>query len=362
MQAENQVFSDTAAIFSMTNSVHGFVEGRSESEPMNVQLVSGTYFDTLGVKALEGRTLNDGDDNSEGDHPVAVISYAWWKRSLARDPNVLSHMLKLGDTTFNIVGVAPPEFFGTKVGDAPDIWVPLSMVKAVPPHFGGYKEDFSESLFIMGRLKPGVSIDAATANVNLLFREILINFAGAKLDAEKQEKLDRAKVLLTPMATGLSSLRRQFSKPLQLLMAVVVLVLLIACANIANLLLARSTARAPELAVRQALGARRSRIIRQLITESLVLPVAGGVLGIALAAIANRLLLSMVSGGLEPIPLNVSIDTRLLLFTVAITITTALIFGTVPAFRATGPQLTNTLKAGRGMPALAPKILSQKPW
>jgi predicted permease len=355
MQAENQVFSDTAAIFSMTNSVHGFVEGRSESEPMNVQLVSGTYFDTLGVKALEGRTLNDGDDNSEGDHPVAVISYAWWKRSLARDPNVLSHMLKLGDTTFNIVGVAPPEFFGTKVGDAPDIWVPLSMVKAVPPHFGGYKEDFSESLFIMGRLKPGVSIDAATANVNLLFREILINFAGAKLDAEKQEKLDRAKVLLTPMATGLSSLRRQFSKPLQLLMAVVVLVLLIACANIANLLLARSTARAPELAVRQALGARRSRIIRQLITESLVLPVAGGVLGIALAAIANRLLLSMVSGGLEPIPLNVSIDTRLLLFTVAITITTALIFGTVPAFRATGPQLTNTLKAGRGMPGAGAK-------
>ncbi|HTS34288.1 MAG TPA: ABC transporter permease [Candidatus Solibacter sp.] len=348
MQAENRVFSDTAAVFSMTNSVHGFVQGRGESEPMNVQLVSGTYFDTLGVQALEGRTLNEGDDNSEGNHPVAVISYAWWRHSLARDPNVLSRTLKLGDTTFNIVGVAPPEFFGTKVGEAPDMWVPLSMVKEVPPHFGGYKEEFSESLLIMGRLKPGVSIDAATANVNLLFREILINFAGARLDAENRQKLDRTKVPLTSMTTGLSSLRRQFSKPLRLLMAIVALVLLIACANIANLLLARSTARARELAVRQALGARRSRIIRQLITESLVLAVAGGVLGIALAAIANRLLLSMVSGGLDPIPLDVSVDTRLLLFTIAVTIATALIFGTVPAFRATRPQLTDTLKAGRG--------------
>ncbi len=348
MRGENQVFSDTAAICSMTNSVHGYVEERNESEPMNVQLVSGTYFATLGVRALVGRTLNDADDNSEGDHPVAVISYAWWKRSLARDPNVLSRTLKLGTTTYNIVGVAPPEFFGTKVGEAPDMWVPLSMIKDVPPHFGGYKEDFAESLLIMGRLKPGVSINAATANVNLLFRQILISFAGAKLDQENQQKLDKTKVLLAPMATGLSSLRRQFSEPLQILMAVVALVLLIACANIANLLLARSTARARELAVRQALGARRTRIIRQLLTESLVLALAGGALGVGLASVANRVLLLMVSGGLDPIPLDVSIDTRLLVFTVAVTIATALIFGIVPAFRATRLQLTDTLKAGRG--------------
>src|ERR1700722_1923571 len=348
MQGENQVFSDTAAICSMTNGVHGFVEGRSESEPMNVQLVSGTYFGTLGVRAFIGRTLNDGDDNSEGDHPVTVISYAWWKRSLARDPNVLSRRLKLGATTYDIVGVAPPEFFGTKVGEAPDMWVPLSMIKVVPPNFGGYKDNFSESLLIMGRLKPGVSIAEATANVNLLFRQILISFAGSKLDQENQQKLDRTKVPLTPMATGISSLRRQFSEPLQILMAVVALVLLIACANIANLLLARSTARARELAIRQALGARRLRIIRQLLTESLVLALAGGALGVALASVANRILLRMVSGGLDPIPLDVSIDSRLLLFTVAVTITTALIFGTVPAFRATRLQLTDTLKAGRG--------------
>jgi predicted permease len=347
MRGENQVFSDTAAICSMTNEVHGFVEGRTESEPMNVQLVSGTYFTTLGVRAFLGRTLSDADDNSEGDHPVAVISYAWWKRSLVRDPNVLNRTLKLGTTTYNIIGVAPPEFFGTKVGEAPDMWVPLSMIKAVPPNFGGYKDNFSESLLIVGRLKPGISIIGATSNVNLLFRQILLGFPDSKLSQENLQKLDKTRVPLTPMATGLSSLRRRFSESLQILMAVVALVLLIACANIANLLLARSTARARELAVRQALGARRSRLIRQLITESLLLALAGGLLGVALASVANRLLLRMVSGGLDTIPLDVSIDTRLLLFTLAVTIATALIFGTVPAFRATRLQLTDTLKAGR---------------
>ena len=146
MQKENQVFSDTAAIFSMTNDLHGFVEGRNEAEPMSVQLVSGTYFETLGVSALVGRTLNDADDNSEGDHPVAVISYAWWKRSLAQDSNILNRKLKLGTTIYNIVGVTPPEFFGTMVGAAPDMWVPLSMVKEVPPNFGGYSRTTSRNL------------------------------------------------------------------------------------------------------------------------------------------------------------------------------------------------------------------------
>jgi len=285
-QQKNAVFSSTAVIFSMLNQAHGFVldpTGRAsvEAQPMNIQLVSGTYFETLGVQALHGRMFTDADDNSEGDHPVAVISNAWWKRDFAGDPSVLSRRLKLGDTVFNIVGVAPPEFFGTKVGESPDLWIPLSMMRSVPPHWEGYKDNFSESLLLFGRLKSGVTSQQATANVNLLFQQI------------------------------------------------------------------RSTARARELAVRQALGAQRGRIIRQLLTESLILALTGGALGIALASAANRLLLHMVSGGLDNIPLDVSLNIRLLLFTLAVTIATALIFGTIPAFRATRLQLTDTLKSGR---------------
>jgi predicted permease len=348
-QKQNSVFSDTAAIFSLTNYVHGFIGSETSSVPMKVQLVSGTYFSTLGVEATMGRTLTNADDNSEGNHPVAVISDAWWKRALGNKPAVLGHTLKLGNTVFTIVGIAPEEFFGTSVGEAPDIWVPLSMIQSVPPHYRGYTENFSESLWIIGRMKPGVTQEQARANADVLFRQILLSFTDRKPTQRELVDLNNTHMRLTPMATGISYLRRQFSQPLKLLMGIVALVLLIACTNIANLLLARATARARELAVRQVLGARRGRIIRQLLTESLILALAGGALGIAFAMGASRLLLRMVSDGPETVPLHVGLNATVLLFTLAITITTALLFGTIPAFRATRLQLTETLKEGRGM-------------
>ena len=357
MQKDNQVFSGVAAAFSMNDRIHGFVTGRHEAEPMNVQLVSGTYFPLLGVQAVMGRTLSEQDDQTEGDHPVAVVSYAWWTRVLARDPSALSRNLTIGSAVFSIVGVAPPEFFGTKVGEAPDIWIPLSMQREIPPGFHGYHDNMFESLHLMARLKPGISISEASANVNLLFQQILRGFSDAPRTPENLLKLDKTRVELNSMTTGFSRLRRQFSEPLKILMAMVGLVLLIACANIANLLLARSTARARELAVRQALGARRGRLIRQLLTESLVLAVIGGALGVAFASWATHLLLNMVSDGREPLQLHVPVDIRLLLFTLAVTLATALLFGTVPAFRATHPDLTEPLKSGRsqsGGPAKGP--------
>jgi predicted permease len=347
-RSKNQVFSDTAAYFSMMNGVHGFVDDRSEPELLNVQTVSGSYFQTLGVEALLGRVIDDADDSSEGDHPVVVISDNFWKRDLGGDPGVLHHTLKLGDVVYQIVGVAPPEFFGTKVGQLPDAWAPLSMAGLIPPHWGKFKDDFHESLYILGRLKPGVSVAQATADTNVLFRSILLSFPDAQLTKENMADLNRAHVGLVSMARGLSGLRRQYSDPLKVLMAIVALVLLIACANIANLLLARSTARGRELAVRQALGAGRMRIIRQLLTESLVLALAGGALGVGFAAGANRVLLRMISQGAETIPLNVSLNLPLLGFTFAVTISTALLFGTLPALRATRLELTESLKSGRG--------------
>lgn len=348
-QRDNHVFSDTAAIMSMMNQVHGFVDDRKESELINVQTISGTYFQTLGVSQQIGRVINENDDSTEGDHPVLVVSYAFWKHRLGGDPAVLDHKMKLGKTVFSIVGVAPAEFFGTKVGVAPDAWAPLSMMGSIPPGWNGRKENFTESLYILGRLKPGITLDEATANVNVLFPQILHSFPDAKLTQDNLEKLAHTRVPLKSLDRGVSDLRNAYSEPLKVLMVVVALVLLIACANIANLLLARSTSRTRELALRQALGAARIRIIRQLLTESLVLALAGGALGIALASFADRLLLHMILAG-EPqaISLDVALNLRLLAFTFAVTVGTALLFGTLPALRATRLELNSTFKSGRG--------------
>lgn len=352
LQKRNDVFTDVAAIFSMTDDVHGFLVSKSdqvntESQLMHVVLVSGSYFPVLGVRAQLGRMLEESDDGVEGDHPVAVISRSFWQRAFNGDPGVIGRKVKLGSAFFNIVGVAPPEFFGTKVGELPDIWVPTSMTRSVPPGWDFNKKNFTQCLNIIGRLKPGVPLATATTDVNLLLQQITRGFSDADLSQKNVARLSMLKVPLTPIATGLSSVRSEFLKPLQILMGVVGLVLLIACANIGNLLLARSAARAREFAVRQALGARRSRLIRQLLTESLLLALCGGAVGIALGAVAIRLLLRMVSGGPETIPVEAGLDLRVLGFTFAVTVLTALLFGTIPAFRAASLQLTGTLKEGR---------------
>lgn len=215
LRKRKDVFSEVAAIFSMTDAVHGFVVSKSdevntESQMMHVVLVTGSYFPMLGVQAQLGRVLDEGDDSSEGNHPVAVISDSFWKRAFGDDPDILARKVKLGSTMFNIVGVAPSEFFGTKVGELPDIWVPTSMTKSVPPGWDFYSKNFTQCLNILGRLKPGISLTAATTNVNLLLQQITKGFSDADLSQKNLDRLNRVRVPLTPVANGLSSIRREF--------------------------------------------------------------------------------------------------------------------------------------------------------
>jgi predicted permease len=345
---KTDVFSGVTAINSIEFGSHGsFAAGPRQL--VRADLVSGSFFSVLGVHAMLGRTLNENDDRAPGAGPVAVASYAWWTRE-GRDPAVLGKAVRIQNTNYTVIGVAQPGFFGVTVGQSPDFWIPLSMEKEVSPGWNGLEDKDFQSLYLIARLKPGVSIAQAAASTNTLFRQIIRGqYLSASPSLKELDNLHRAQIELTPAARGLSQLRLEMSLPLEILMTVVALVLLIACANIANLLLARGAARAREIAVRMALGASRSRIVTQLLTESALLAVAGAVLGVALAWKAGTLLLHLSAGGDQGPAVDVTPDRRVLLFTLFITLATAFLFGIAPALRATRPSLAPTLKEGRGI-------------
>jgi predicted permease len=345
---KNEVFSEVTAIDSLTFGTHGRVAGSANFEKIETELVSGTFFNTLGVNPILGRVLTDADDQTAGGHPVAVASYSWWQRRFGKDPSAVGKTVAIRSTVYTIIGVAPPEFFGAIVGQSPDVWIPLAMEEEISPGWNGLDKNLFQSLYVIARLKQGISMERASANTNLLFKEILQEYAGPQPSPEQFDKIQHAMIELTPVATGLSHLRRQFSSPLKLLMAVVALVLLIVCANVANLLLARAAIRQREIAVRMSMGAGPWRLVRQLLTESVMLASLGAVAGVTLAAWGSNLLLRLVSSGSEVVPIRVSPDAQVLGFTLAITMLTAILFGAAPAFRATRLELAPSLKEGRG--------------
>ncbi len=348
-QRKTHVFSNVAAIDSNDFKTHGHVGSGASLEKMEVELVSGTFFDTLGVKPILGRTLADADDGAPEAHPVAVASYSWWRHRFASNPSALGTTVTIGPTVYSIIGITPPEFFGVIAGRSPDLWIPLAMEKEISPGWNGLDKDLFQSLFIIARRKPQVGMQQASADTNVLFRQIVRGYAGPQPSARQLEQIGHVSIELTDAATGISFLRFEFSTPLLILMGVAGMVLLIACINVANLMLARATVRGHEIAIRLSVGAARSQLIRQLLVESGLLGLFGAVLGVALAWGASRVLLAMVSTGPELIPIDISPDARVLTFALAVATLTVLLFGTVPALRATRLEPGPSLKEGRGI-------------
>jgi predicted permease len=320
--------------------VDGKLEPTSEGH-----LVSGNYFSLLGVNAFAGRTIAADDDRIPSGHPVAMLSHRYWVRRFGRDPGVVGGKISISGTPFTIIGIAPPEFFGLEVGSAPDLFVPMMMqpaVMLVSENLLDRPNIYSTWIQALARLRPGIhEARAAAALLPPYAREVPPPKFGGPMP--------KLTIALNSAATGLSSLRRQFSQPLSVLMALVAMVLLIACANIANLFLARATTRSGEFALRLAIGAGRWRLMRQLLVESVVLALLGGLCAILLARWGTSLLLAYMSAGRNAVILNLNPTLRIVGFTAAVAVATGILFGLAAALRAARLDLAPALKNLRGL-------------
>jgi len=330
------VFSGVTAYSGETFTV-ATADGR---ERVNGQFVSGNYHEVLGVPIVLGRGFSNESDQPSGQPPVAVISHEYWERRFARRQDVIGQILSIGGRAVAIVGVTAPDFHGLDSGYRTDITMPIAVNVLDEPGFLSDREGWT-SLSIIGRLAPGVTEGRALAAVDAIFTRFWWEPENAwARDPRSPSEFGR----LTPAGKGSGWLRERYATPLRMLMGMVGIVLLIACANVANLLLARASARAREVAVRLSIGAARARLVRQFLTESLLLAGIGGALGLAIAMASSGAILSLFDTGQYPIRLEVGLNGRVLAFTIAVAILTGVGFGLAPAFSATRVDLTQALK------------------
>jgi putative ABC transport system permease protein len=315
--------------------------------------VSGDFFRALGARAAVGRVFTAEDDQPGCGSPGAVIGYSFWQSEFAEDPAITSRSVRLDGRLFPIVGVTAPEFFGVEIGHKFEVAVPLcSDPMFWAPGKGHIPSRTAWWLSIMGRLKPGWTVERANAQMQAISPTIMRESLPEEYRADDAKKFLANKLVVTSGATGVSQLRRPYQEPLWILLATTGLVLLIACANLANLLLARASVREREIAIRQAIGASRSRLVLQLLSESMLLAVLGAALGVGLAALLSRALVAFLTTEQNRMFVGLGMDWRVLGFTAATAILTCLLFGLVPALRATRVAPASTIRSsGRGLTA-----------
>ncbi|HWC17192.1 MAG TPA: ABC transporter permease, partial [Terriglobales bacterium] len=341
---KNTVFNGVVA----TDQIQVGVQWHNEPELVNGELVSGNYFNVLGVKPAMGRLFVQADDQVQERNPVVVLSFGYWQRRFASDPRVVNDSILINGHPFTVVGVAPPNFRSIVVGQAPDIFAPMMMKPQITPGWNDLEERRSRWLNIFGRLKPGMTVKQAEVGLAPLWHAIREDELKAMPNATPKFRegfLNKSHLDLISSATGFSPVRDQIGKPLIIVMAMVSLVVLIACANVAGLLLVRAVGRGREMSVRYALGASRMRVVQQLLIEGLVLGLAGGSIGVALAPGITQLLLNkLFTDSSGQIPFSSSLDPRVLAFNFGVSLLVGLLFSLAPALQFWRPNLVQTLK------------------